>query len=82
MVSETQTLDSIHEQLTFLVKKVTKMESNVAEIHDDLHQVKPEYLKKLEKIKRGRTHHFQNKEDFLRFLEHEIWFFWPPQEGS
>jgi len=72
MATEAIQKSNVQEQLSLLLEKVSKIELSVEEINDDLHQVKPSYLKKLEKIKRGKMHHFENKEDFLHFLENEI----------
>ncbi len=69
---ETTTLQDLHQGLMALMQKVNKIEINVEEIHSDLHQVRPEYLEKLERIKQAKTHHFENKEEFLVFLENEI----------
>lgn len=44
----------IMDDLTFLKEKILKIEMDVSEINDDLHQVRPEYLKKLKKIDEGK----------------------------
>lgn len=65
-------IQKIYEGLEFLKQKMIKIELDVEEINNDLHQVRPEYLKKLRKIKKGKFHGFDNKEDFLDFLDNEI----------
>ncbi|MBI2112904.1 hypothetical protein HYT52_05180 [Candidatus Woesearchaeota archaeon] len=72
MGTEVINLQNVQQQLSFLIEKVTKIESNIEEIHQDLHQVKPEYIEKLKEIKKGKTHHFSSKDDFKAFLENEI----------
>ena len=41
-------------ELTFLKDRILKIEMDVSEINDDLHQVRPEYLEKLKKIDEGK----------------------------
>lgn len=65
-------LHNLHKEMELIVERLRSIEENVAEIHEDLHRVRPEYLGKLEKIKKGKQHHFKTKEDFLRFLHDEI----------
>ena len=38
-------------------------------------EIRPGYIKKLKKLKRGKFHSFNSKKEFLHFLENEIWFF-------
>ena len=61
-------IQNLQKDITLIIEKISKMESSMEEICDDLHQVKPEYLKKLEKIKKGKFYHFENKRDFLNSL--------------
>ncbi len=49
---EAELLERIASDLDFLKKKVVEIEENVEDINIDLHHVKPEYLKKLEAIKK------------------------------
>ena len=72
MVAESITLHNLHNTLMSLSEKMVRIELNVEEIHDDLHQVRPEYLQKLEGIKKEKTHHFESKDSFLHFLHHEV----------
>lgn len=44
----------IMDDLSFLKEKILKIEMDVSEINDDLHQVRPEYLEKLKKIDKGK----------------------------
>ncbi len=54
-MSETVFNKHILEELAFLKEKIIKIEMDVSEINDDLHQVRPEYLEKLESIKKEGT---------------------------
>ncbi len=69
---ETELLSRIHEDLDFIKKKVVIIDNELEDISSDLHKIKPEYLKKLEMIKKGKFHSFKTKEDFLHFLENEM----------
>ena len=66
------TLQNIHKEIELIAERLRSIEENVEEINDDLHRVRPEYLQKLEKIKKGKQHHFENKKEFLHFLHNEI----------
>ncbi|MCX9010928.1 MAG: hypothetical protein OIN66_07390 [Candidatus Methanoperedens sp.] len=54
-MSETELLERIASDLDFLKKKIIEIEENVEDINIDLHHVKPEYIKKLEAIKKEGT---------------------------
>ena len=54
-MSETVFNHQILNELAFLKEKILKIEMEVGEINDDLHQVRPEYLKKLEATKKEGT---------------------------
>lgn len=54
-MSETVFNHQILNELAFLKEKILKIEMEVSEINDDIHQVRPEYLKKLEAIKKEGT---------------------------
>ncbi len=54
-MSETQLLERIASDLDFLKKKVVEIEESIEDINNDLHHVKPEYIKKLESIKKEGT---------------------------
>lgn len=49
---EAELLERIASELDFLKKKIVEIEKNVEDINIDLNHVKPEYLKKLEAIKK------------------------------
>ena len=53
--------------------RLQKMELEVKEIKGEMGlEVRPEYIEKLKKIEKD-TISFDNKEDFLDYLENEIW---------
>ena len=56
----------IMDELTFLKEKILKIEMDVSEINDDLHQVRPEYVKKLKNIDKGK---FISRAELERELE-------------
>lgn len=64
-MSEAILSQRIIDDLDFLKKKVLKIELEISEINDDLHEVKPDYLIKLEKIDKGR---FISRKDFEKEL--------------
>ena len=69
---ETNVLIKIHKDLEFIKQKVVVMDNVLEDISKDLHIVRPEYLKKLEKIQKEKFHSFNSKEEFLEFLDNEI----------
>jgi len=71
-MSEAITLQDLHQEIALITEKIHLIEENVAEIHDDLHQVRPEYLEKLERIRQEPGKKFSSKEGFLHYLEHEL----------
>ena len=72
MGTETINLQNVQQQLSFLIEKVTKIESNIEEIHQDLHQVKPEYIEKLKEIEKKKGKSFTSSKAFLHYIEHEL----------
>ncbi len=69
---EANVLLKIHKDLEFIKQKVIVMDNELEDISKDLHIVRPDYLKKLEKIQRGKFSSFNSKEKFLEFLDNEI----------
>jgi len=54
-MSEVQLLNKIASDLDFLKMKILSIEETVEDIDNDLHHVKPEYIRKLESIKKEGT---------------------------
>lgn len=52
---EAELLEKIATDIDFLKKKIVEIEENIEDINIDLHHVKPEYIKKLEAIKKEGT---------------------------
>ncbi len=51
-MSEAQLLQRIVSDLDFLKIKITSIEETIMDLDNDLHHVKPEYIQKLESIKK------------------------------
>lgn len=70
---ETATLEHIHNDLEFIKQKISILEVDIKVIKEEVElEVRPEYLRKLAKIEKGKGKIFTRKEDFLHFLEHEL----------
>ena len=52
---EAELLERIVSDLDFLKTKILSIEETIGEINNDLHHVKPEYIRKLESIKKEGT---------------------------
>ncbi|MCG7847704.1 MAG: hypothetical protein MIO93_00800 [ANME-2 cluster archaeon] len=52
---EAELLERIVSDLDFLKKKILSIEETIEDIDNDLHHVKPEYIRKLESIKKEGT---------------------------
>lgn len=52
---EEELLERIASDLDFLKKKIVSIEETIEDIDIDLHHVKPEYIRKLEAIKKEGT---------------------------
>lgn len=72
MANGTVTMEILHDDIQSILEKVTRLEVDMEELSDDLHELRPGYLEKLAQIKKGKSHHFETKESFLDFLHHEI----------
>ncbi len=71
-MSETVTLGDIHNDLEFLKKKVLMIEQEIITLRDIEPEVQDDYLKKLKRIEMTKGKTFDNKEEFLRYLENEL----------
>lgn len=67
-MSELALLKKVVDDLTFLKNRVIYIEDELKEISNDLHIVRPSYLKKLEKIKQGKFHHYDTFEEFEKAM--------------
>ena len=67
---EVKLLKEIRDDLFFLKKKVIIIEEEVDAISNDIHEVRPEYIKKLKKIgKEGKFNSFKNIEELRNAIE-------------
>ena len=55
VMAEAAVLEKIIKELDFLKNKITKIEVTLDEIDNDLHELNPAYLKRLEKMKKEGT---------------------------
>lgn len=69
---EQQLLKQIAKDVTFLKEKVITMDNELADLAKDIHEVRPEYLEKIKSLEKQKGKVFDNKEEFLRFLQHEV----------
>ncbi len=68
-MSEAELLKKMAEDLSFLKDKIAGIEISLNEIEQDLHrEVNPEYLKKLENIKKQKGIRFKNVKDLDEYL--------------
>ena len=68
-MSEAELLKKMAEDLSFLKDKIAGIEISLDEIEQDLHRkVNPEYLKKLEDIKKQKGIRFKNVKDLDEYL--------------
>ncbi|VVB91429.1 Uncharacterised protein [uncultured archaeon] len=68
--SEIEILQQILSDLSFLKQKIVVIEEEVDAISSDLHEVRPEYVKKLQKIeKNGKFHSFKTVDDLRKTIE-------------
>ena len=65
-------LKQIAKDLEFVKERVIDIESELADLSSELHEIKPEYIEKIQKIEKGKGIVFHKKEDFLNFLKDEI----------
>lgn len=70
---EQQLLKQIAQDIHFLKEKVIDIDNELADLASDLHEVRPEYIEKIKAIAQQKGKVFQKKEDFLHFLQHELW---------
>ena len=62
-MKEEQLLEHVVKELGFMKQKIIIIEQEVREINEDLHEVRPDYLKKLKRIEKEGT---ISEEDFER----------------
>ncbi|MBU4246461.1 hypothetical protein L6303_06475 [archaeon] len=67
---ELAVMRQMQSDIMLLKKRVNALEAEVEVIDNDVHEVRPEYLKKLEKIeKTGKFYRFKNVEEMRKDIE-------------
>jgi prefoldin subunit 5 len=68
---KTQILEQIANDVAFLKNQIIEIRVEINEINADLHEVRPEYKKKIEKIlKEGKFENFSSVSELRREIEH------------
>ena len=63
-------MQKMQNDISFLKQKVKMLEDEVDVIDGDIHEVRPEYLKKLEEIeKTGKFHRVKNVDEMRKDIE-------------
>lgn len=78
-MSEAQILQRIASDLDFLKTKIISIEETIEDIDNDLHHVKPEYIRKLESIKKEGT---ISSSDFEKKFGVRLWNIITKSAGS
>ena len=68
-MQDTNIMMQISDDLSFLKKRIVAIEQRVEEIDDDLHELRPEYLKKLKKIEAGKFHSYKSVKELRNAIE-------------
>ncbi len=67
--SEIEILKNMQDDLSFLKANIVSLKQDVEEISGDIHrEVRPEYLKKLEKIEKQKPIKFRNMKELVEFF--------------
>lgn len=67
---ELKAIKQMQSEISILRQRLNALEAEVKVIDDDVHEVRPEYLKKLEEIeKTGKFHRFKNIEELRKMIE-------------
>ncbi len=68
--AEIDVLKQIQSDLSFIKQKVSIIEEEVDAISGDIHELRPEYVKKLQEIeKKGKFLSFKNVDELRKFIE-------------
>jgi hypothetical protein len=65
-MAETQLLEKIADDVSFLKDRTIRIEEELNEINNELHEVRPEYAEKLKRIDKEK---FLTREEFEKELE-------------
>lgn len=70
--AEIDVLKQIQSDLSFIKQKVSIIEEEVDAISGDIHELRPEYVKKLQEIeKKGKFLSFKNVDELRKSIESE-----------
>ncbi len=65
---ELKVIRQMQTEISALRQRVIALEAEVKVIDGDVHEVRPEYLKKLEKIEKGKFHTYKNMDEFMKAI--------------
>ena len=68
-MAKIEPLERLVKDIKFLKDQIEEIKIDVKEVHDDLHIVRPEYIRKLKKIEKGKFHTFSNIKELKRKIE-------------
>lgn len=51
---KTELMENLAKDLRFIKDQILEIKTDVSELNEDLHVVRPEYIQKLKKIQRGK----------------------------
>ena len=62
-------IHNMQRDISFLKQRVKVLEDEVEVADGDIHEVRPEYLKKLDEIEKGKFHGFKNMDELRKMIE-------------
>jgi len=62
-------LKQMAQDIAFIKQKVVAMEEEIGDISQDIHRVRPEYLKKLGEIERGKFYSYDSVDELRKDIE-------------
>jgi hypothetical protein len=70
VATETHVLKQLAEDVSFLKERVVEIQIDISEINADLHEVRPEYVKKIKRIdKKGKFKSFSGIKELKKDIE-------------
>ena len=81
--TEIDVLKQIQSDLSFIKQKVSIIEEEVDAIRGDIHELRPEYVKKLQEIeKKGKFLSFKNVDELRKSIESSEQAWWSDARNS
>lgn len=68
-MAKIEPLEKLIKDIKFLKDEIEEIKTDVKEVHDDLHIVRPEYIRKLKKIEKGKFHTFSSIKELKKKIE-------------